>query len=58
MVEFKAAALAGYAEAYFGLLEALEKLFGIPVDLVVESAIRNPYFLKSVEQTTTPIYEA
>jgi predicted nucleotidyltransferase len=57
-VEFKATALAGYADAYFGLLEALEQLFGIPVDLVVESAIRNPYFLQSVEQTRTPIYEA
>ena len=58
VVEFKATALAGYAEAYFGLLEALEQLFGTPVDLVVESAIRNPYFLQSVDQTRRPIYEA
>ena len=58
VVEFNATALAGYADAYFGLLEALEQLFGISVDLVVESAIRNPYFLQSVEQTRTPIYEA
>lgn len=58
VVEFGPTALASYAEAYFGLLEALEQLFGTSVDLVVESAIRNPYFLQSVEQTRTPIYEA
>lgn len=58
LVEFQPAALDAYADAYFGLLEALGKLFGRPVDLVVESAIRNPYFLQSVEQTRTAVYEA
>ena len=46
-----------YANSYFGLLEDLEKLFGKPVDLVVGSAIENPYFLQSVEETRTLIYE-
>ena len=58
LVEFQPAALDAYADAYFGLLGALERLFQRPVDLVVASAIRNPYFLQSVEQTRTPIYEA
>ena len=58
LVEFQPAALNAYADAYFGLLEALVRLFGRPVDLIVESAIKNPYFLQSVEQTRTPIYEA
>ncbi len=58
LVEFQPAALDAYADAYFGLLEALGRLFGRPVDLVVESAIKNPYFLQSVEQTRTPVYEA
>lgn len=58
VVEFDATALATYADAYFGLLEALEQLFGMPVDLVVESVIRNPYFQQSVEQSRTLIYEA
>ena len=58
LVEFQPAVLDTYADAYFGLLEALGRLFGRPVDLVVESAIRNPYFLQSVEQTRTPVYEA
>ena len=58
LVEFQPAALNAYADAYFGLLEALGRLFGRPVDLVVESAIKNPYFLQAVEQTRTLIYEA
>ena len=58
LVEFQPAALSAYADAYFGLLEALGRLFGRPVDLVVESAIKNPYFRQSVEQTRTPVYEA
>ena len=56
VVEFKPEALPAYADAYFGLLESLEQLFGKPVDLVVGSAIRNPYFLQSVEKTRTPVY--
>ena len=58
LVEFQPEALDAYADAYFGLLEALGQLFGRPVDLVVESAIKNPYFLQSVERTRTPVYEA
>ena len=58
LVEFQPGALNAYADTYFGLLEALGRLFGRPVDLVVESAIKNPYFLQAVDQTRTPIYEA
>ena len=58
VVEFKPAAFAAYADTYFGLLEALEQLFGKPVDLVVGSAIKNPYFLQSVEKTRVSVYEA
>ena len=57
VVDFQVEAPAeGYADAYFGLLEALEQLFGRLVDMVVRSAIRNPYFLQSVEETRTSIY--
>lgn len=58
VVEFLPEALPTYADAYFGLLEALEQLFGKPVDLVVGSTITNPYLLQSVEETRKPIYEA
>jgi uncharacterized protein len=47
-----------YADAYFGLLEDLQALFQRPVDLVVASAIQNPYFRQAVESTRTLIYAA
>jgi len=47
-----------YADAYFGLLEDLEALFQRPVDLVVDSAVCNPYFRQAVESTRTLIYAA
>ena len=57
-MEFQPAAFDGYANTYFGLLEALEQLFQRPVDLVVRSAIKNPYFLQAVEDTRAAVYEA
>jgi uncharacterized protein len=58
LVEFESLPPGGYADAYFGLLESLEDLFNRPVDLVVASAIRNPYFLQAVERTKTLVYAA
>lgn len=58
LVEFGPLPPGGYADAYFGLLESLEELFGGTVDLVVPSAIRNPYFLKAIEGTRTLLYAA
>ncbi len=58
LVEFESFPDGAYADAYFGFLEALEALFGRGVDLVVASAIRNPYFRQSVERTKTLLYAA
>jgi predicted nucleotidyltransferase len=58
LVEFEALPPGQYADAYFGLIEALEQLLGRPVDLVVSSAIKNPYFRQSVEQTRALLYAA
>lgn len=58
LVEFQPLEVGTYADTYFGLLEALEELFSRPVDLVVASAIRNPYFRQSVEQSRIPLYAA
>ena len=58
VVEFQPLPDGAYADTYFGLLEALERLFGKPVDLVVDSAIKNPYFRQSIEETKRLIYEA
>jgi predicted nucleotidyltransferase len=58
VVEFHPLQSGEYADTYFGLLEGLQQLFGLPVDLVVDSAIKNPYFRQSVEETRTLVYEA
>jgi len=50
--------MGAYADSYFGLLEALEQLFNRPVDLVVASAIKNPYFRESIERTRVLLYAA
>ena len=47
-----------YVDAYFGLLEGLQELFQRRIDLVMESAIRNPYFLREIEKTRTLLYAA
>ncbi len=44
LVEVEPLPAGTYADTYFGLLDALERLFDVPVDLVVASAIKNPYF--------------
>lgn len=47
-----------YADAYFGLLSALHDLFERPVELVVLSAIKNPYFLQKINQDRMLLYAA
>jgi hypothetical protein len=46
------------ADAYFGLLFQLEDLLGCEIDLVCAAAMRNPYFIQSVQQTRTQLYAA
>ncbi len=58
LVEFEALPVGGYADAYFGLREALEALFGRQVDLVASSAVRNPYIKADIERTRTLLYAA
>jgi uncharacterized protein len=58
LVEFEVFPSGGYADAYFGLSEALEELFGRDVDLVALSAVRNPYMKADIERTRTLLYAA
>ena len=50
LVEFAPMSPSGHAEAYFGLLEDLESLFGRRVDLVEIGAVRNPYLRREIEE--------
>ncbi len=56
VVEFEPMTPVEHAEAYFGLAKDLADLFGREVDLVELSAIRNPIFRESVEETCRDIY--
>ena len=47
-----------HKESYFGLLFALEDLFGRPVDLAEYAAIRNPYFRRVLAESEVTLYEA
>src|SRR5271169_370126 len=58
LVEFDRGALKHPFDAYFGLKEALEELFGRPVDLVEASAVRNPYLKASIDGSREPVFEA
>lgn len=58
LVTFQELAPGEYADAYFGLLEDLQQLFCRPIDLVVESAIENPYFRQTVNATRKLVYAA
>ena len=56
LVEFLPLKPGEHADAYFGLLEALEQLFGRHVDLVMVRAVKNIYFLESVNKNRKVVY--
>ena len=58
LVEYLPQANQKPADAYFGLLFDLEDLFHRKIDLVMDRAIRNPYFRAGVDQTRQVIYAA
>jgi uncharacterized protein len=58
LVEFETLPPGSYATNFFALKEALEKLLGRPVDLVVLSAVRNPWFREGIERSRALLYAA
>jgi predicted nucleotidyltransferase len=58
LVDFEELEPEEYADTYFGLLEGLRELFKRNVDLVMVSAVKNPYFLESIERSRTLLYAA
>ena len=58
LVEFQPLPPVQHADKYFGLMEDLQQLFGMPVDLVELSPIRNPYFRQAIEETEMVLYDA
>jgi predicted nucleotidyltransferase len=48
----------GYADRYMGFAEALEALFGRPVDLLTERSLRNPIFKQNIAADRRTLYGA
>ncbi len=46
----------GLFNRYFDLKEGLEAIFGRPVDVVMEDALKNPYFRASIERSRKTVY--
>lgn len=57
LVEFEPGA-ADLFDAYFGLKEDLERVFGRRVDLVMMDAVRNPYFAAEALGSAEELYAA
>ena len=58
LVEFQNLQEGEYADAYFGLLDALETLFFRHIDLVMPRAIKNRYFVESINKNREVLYAA
>jgi len=58
LVDFHNFTIHNAADRFFDLLSDLEKLFGRKIDLVSDTAIRNPYFRKSVDEERVNLYAA
>lgn len=56
IVDFKGVAIPEYADNYFDLKYALEKIFNCEVDLLENKAVRNPYLRKSIDSSKKLIY--
>ena len=57
LIDFKNVALLDYFDNYMDLKEEMELLLDRPVDLVEETAIKNPIFKKIVDDSKVKIYE-
>ena len=58
LVEFDDTVASNRFDTYFALLESLKQLFGCPVDLVEPEGLRNPYFIRSLNETRKAVYAA
>lgn len=57
LISFKPMDFADYADNYFLIADKFEEIFQRPVDLVTDKSLSNPFFIDSVNQTKTQIYE-
>lgn len=56
VVDFDNVEIPEYADNYFDLKYALERIFNRKVDLLEDKAIRNPYLKKSIDTSKKLVY--
>lgn len=56
IVDFQVLDILDYADNYFDLKFALQKVLKRPVDLLEDKAIKNPYFRKTIYQQRQLVY--
>jgi uncharacterized protein len=56
IVDFTDVDLYNYADNYFELKDALERIFNREVDLLEEKAIKNPYLKQSIDSSKQLLY--
>jgi uncharacterized protein len=56
IVDFEKQDVLDYGDNYYSLKFSLEKVLNRSVDLLEEKAIKNPYFLKNLNQSKVLIY--
>ena len=57
LISFKKIPFGQYAENFWSLEEALNNLLQREVEIVIEKNLRNPFFIKVMNKTKTPIYK-
>src|SRR5258706_16450869 len=58
LVEFEAMSPVEHADAFFGLLGDLERIFKRRIDLLEREPIENPYLWESIDRSRRVLYEA
>ncbi len=58
LARFGEVTLEEYSDNYFNLCDALEDLLKRKVDLVVDKAVKNPYFREELEETKKLLFAA
>jgi predicted nucleotidyltransferase len=58
LVEFQPIDSGSLVQAFFSLERQLASITGMPVDLVMADAVRNPYVRRDIEASKQLIYEA
>jgi len=57
IVDFESLPVEDYVDNYFDFKFSLENTLKRPIDLLEEKAIKNPYFIQSVNQQKQLVYE-